>query len=73
MADIHKETLFKHFSKRLKELRKAKGVTQQDVLNDTGILISGIEQGKRDVSISTLSKLCAYFGLTLSDFFGDYF
>lgn len=69
MVDTQKEILLKHLSIRLKELRKAKGVTQQDVLNDTGILISRIEQGKRDISIYTLYKLCEYFEIEFSEFF----
>lgn len=53
---------------RLKELRKGKGLTQEDVYNDTGIHIARIEQGKRDISYTTLIKLADYFGVTL-----DYF
>jgi transcriptional regulator with XRE-family HTH domain len=66
MVNVEKEILLMQLSKRLKELRKEKGVTQLDVLNDTGILISRIEQGKRDVSIYSLFKLCKYFDITLS-------
>ena len=58
MVNVEKEILLMQLSKRLNELRKEKGVTQLDVLNDTGILISRIEQGKRDVSIYSLFKLC---------------
>lgn len=46
---------------RLKELRKQKGVTQEDVYNDTGIHVARIEQGKRDISFTTLCKLAHYF------------
>lgn len=53
---------------RLKELRKNKSLTQEDVYNDTGVHIARIEQGKRDISYTTLIKLSAYFGVTL-----DYF
>jgi DNA-binding XRE family transcriptional regulator len=53
---------------KVKELRKLKGVTQEQVLNDTGIHIAGIEQGKRDISYTTLVKLATYFDVSLNDF-----
>ena len=53
---------------RLKELRKQKNVTQEDVYNDTGIHVARIEQGKRDISFTTLCKLADYFGVGLSKF-----
>lgn len=53
---------------KVKELRKLKGVTQEQVLNDTGIHIARIEQGKRDISYTTLVKLATYFDVSLNDF-----
>lgn len=53
---------------RLKELRKQKNVTQEDVYNDTGIHVARIEQGKRDISFTTLCKLADYFNVGI-DFF----
>ena len=53
---------------RLKELRKNKSLTQEDVYNDTGVHIARIEQGKRDISYTTLIKLSSYFGVTLDHF-----
>ncbi len=55
---------------RLKEVRKSKKLTQEDVYNDTGIHVARIEQGKRDISFSTLVKLSEYFGTTL-DYFDE--
>ncbi|MGV6862603.1 MAG: helix-turn-helix domain-containing protein [Putridiphycobacter sp.] len=55
------------FSKRIKELRLAKGVTQQDAYNDTGIHFGRIEQGKRDVSLTTLVKIAEYFEVEVGD------
>jgi transcriptional regulator with XRE-family HTH domain len=43
-------------------------VTQEQVLNDTGIHIARIEQGKRDVSYTTLVKLAQYFEVGLDSF-----
>ncbi|MCR9171088.1 MAG: helix-turn-helix domain-containing protein [bacterium] len=54
-------------AKRLKELRKQKGVTQEDVYNDTGIHVARIEQGKRDISYTTLCRLADYFDVSLNE------
>lgn len=43
----------------------AGGVTQEQVYNDTGIHIARIEQGKRDISYTTLVKLAQYFEVGL--------
>ncbi|MGM5631697.1 helix-turn-helix transcriptional regulator [Apibacter raozihei] len=52
---------------RIKYLRAKKGVTQEIVYIDTGIHIGRIEQGKRDVSYTTLVKLSKYFNVTLEE------
>lgn len=36
---------------------------------DTGIHLARIEQGKQNITVSTLSKICEYFSIQLSDFF----
>lgn len=53
---------------RLKALRKQKNVTQEEVFNDTGIHVARIEQGKRDISFTTLCKLAEYFEVNLNSF-----
>jgi len=62
-----KEVLLQ-LAKKLKELRKAKGVTQEQMYNDTGIHVARIEQGKRDISYTTLLKLAKYFEVELNVF-----
>ena len=54
----------------IKQLRDEKGLTQEDVYNDTGIHIARIETGKANISISTLSQIVSYFELNLEQFFG---
>ena len=71
--DKEKEQLLVNLAKRVKELRRIKGVTQEEALHDTGIQFSRIEQGKRDVQLSTLKKLCQYFEISLNDFFDHSF
>lgn len=61
------QELLLNLAKRLKELRKLKGLTQEDVYNDTGIHVARIEQGKRDISYTTLWRLANYFEVTLNE------
>ncbi len=53
----------------VKEIRKSKNVTLEVFYFDTGIHLARIEQGKQNISISTLSRICDYFEVSLSDFF----
>ncbi|TSJ42260.1 helix-turn-helix domain-containing protein [Fluviicola chungangensis] len=65
---MNKHELLLTLAKRVKELRNEKGLTQEDVYNDTGIHLGRIEQGKRDISFTTLCKLADYFGTDLNQF-----
>jgi transcriptional regulator with XRE-family HTH domain len=65
---IHDKEILLNLAVRIKELRKAKGVTQEEVYNATGVHIARVEQGKRDVSYTTLRKLSAYFQVSLAVF-----
>ena len=53
----------------IKEVRKKHGVTLETFYFDTGIHLARIGQGKTNISVSTLSKICNYFNLSLADFF----
>ena len=53
----------------IKEVRKKHGVTLETFYFDTGIHLARIEQGKTNISVSTLSKICNYLNLSLADFF----
>ncbi|WP_299057235.1 helix-turn-helix transcriptional regulator [uncultured Eubacterium sp.] len=53
---------------RIKELRKAKKVTQEVAAYDIGISTDGyrnIEQGKNGASIITLMEMAQYFNTTI--------
>ena len=63
------EELVKAVGKRLRELRLAKGLSQDVVYIDTDVHIARVEMGRYNVTISTLSDLCDYYGITLKDFF----
>lgn len=56
-------------SQRLRKIREAKGLSQDIVDIDIDTNTSRIERGKSNITISTLSKLCKYYGITLEEFF----
>jgi len=54
---------------KIKKLRESKGVSLQEFYNDTGIHLARIESERRDLPITTLSRICDYFEVSLQDFF----
>lgn len=73
MKSTEKDELLIKLANRVKELRIAKNLTQEDAYNDTGIHFGRIERGKRDVSFSSLKKICDYFEISLEEFFSKGF
>jgi transcriptional regulator with XRE-family HTH domain len=69
MGQIKDQKLLQKIALVFKELRETKGVTQEDVYNDTNIHIGRVETANANLSVSTLSALCKYFKLSLSEFF----
>jgi transcriptional regulator with XRE-family HTH domain len=69
MGQIRDEILLGRIAEKLKEIRASKGLTLEEVYNDTNIHIARIESTKGNVSVSTLSVICKYFGISLSQFF----
>lgn len=69
MEQIRDTKLLKKIASVVKNLREEKGVTQEMVYSDTNIHIGRIETAKANLSVSTLSALCKYFKIRLSDFF----
>ncbi|MCC8087782.1 MAG: helix-turn-helix domain-containing protein [Rikenellaceae bacterium] len=65
------EELVKAVGKRLRELRLTKGLSQDEVYIDTDIHIARMEMGRYNITISTLSDLCDYYGINLKDFFDN--
>ncbi len=66
---MNEECLFQFVAQRLKTLRTEKGITQEGVYLDTRIHIGRIEQGKTNISLKTLHKICGYFKVSLAEFF----
>ena len=68
MGQIRDNKLLQKIAIVIKQLRDEKNVTQEDVYNDTNIHIGRIETAKANLSVSTLSALCKYFKISLSEF-----
>lgn len=60
------------FGKKLKQIRKSKGLTQEELFFKSTISrshIGMIEKGKRDITLSAIFKLSRALEINLSDFF----
>lgn len=61
--------LLKKVALRIKQLRKEHKITQEVFLYDTGIDIGRIESIRRDISLTTIDRICKYFNISISEFF----
>ncbi|HSU26799.1 MAG TPA: helix-turn-helix transcriptional regulator [Chitinophagaceae bacterium] len=68
MPQIRDTKLLQKIAIIIKELRDEQHLTQEDVYNDTNIHVGRIETAKANLSVSSLSALCRYFKISLSDF-----
>jgi hypothetical protein len=68
MGQIRDTKLLQRIALVAKQLRDDKGLTQEDVYNDTNIHIGRIETAKANLSVSTLSALCKYYKVKVSEF-----
>ena len=63
------DILLSKIAARIKQLREEKDISQELFYIDTDIHIGRIESGKSNVTASTLSAICRYLNISLSDFF----
>jgi transcriptional regulator with XRE-family HTH domain len=57
------------FGERVRALRKHKGWTQEDLAAEVNLdrtYVSGIERGRRNVSLRNLARLAKVFGVSLA-------
>jgi transcriptional regulator with XRE-family HTH domain len=66
---IQNEELLLKIVACIKDIRTSKRITLEAFYFDTGIHLARIEQGKQNISVATLAKICEYFEISLSDFF----
>jgi transcriptional regulator with XRE-family HTH domain len=68
MAQMRNKKLLQKIAVVVKELRTNEDISQEDFYNDTNIHIGRIETSKVNVTVSTLSAICKYFKISLSEF-----
>ncbi len=68
MGQLKDAKLLQKIALVIKELRDARSLTQEEVYNDTNIHVGRIETAKANLSVSTLSALCKYFKIRMSEF-----
>lgn len=72
MSAISEQKLMKAFGKRVAEVRKSRGVTQQHLAEQIGmsvVAIAYIETGKRWARLGTLNKIAKALKVEVADFF----
>lgn len=56
---------------KLRLLRRKAGLLQKSVSAETGLNMGHIEGAQKNITLTTLQRLCDYYGLTLKEFFKD--
>jgi len=72
MNDPKESKYLKAFGKRLAEVRRSRGYTQEQLAekaNITALSLGYIEQGRRWPRLATLQKLAGCLGVPVGDFF----
>lgn len=72
MTSTQERKLMKSFGKKVAEVRKSRGVTQQELaerINMSVVAIAYIETGKRWARLGTLSKIAKALKVNVSDLF----
>ncbi len=72
MTDTVEQKLMKQFGKRVAEVRKSRGFTQQELAEDIGmsvVAIAYIETGKRWARLGTLRKIAKTLQVDISELF----
>ncbi|HEX8491269.1 MAG TPA: helix-turn-helix transcriptional regulator [Pyrinomonadaceae bacterium] len=62
------------FGKRLRELREAKGMTQEALAHEADLdrtYVSSVERGERNISLENIERLALALGMKIRDFFKD--
>lgn len=72
MSNAPEQKLMKAFGKRVSEVRKNRGVTQQELAENIGmsvVAIAYIETGKRWARLGTLNKIATSLKVSVADLF----
>ena len=69
MPQRRDDNLVQQVADRVRELRKARGLTQDALREDTGVHIKNIESKGINLTVTTIAILCEYFEISLEEFF----
>ena len=64
--------ILKKLGERIKQLRKEAGISQEKLAELAGLdrtYINSVENGRRNISIINMEKICIALEISLSDFF----
>ncbi|MFQ6702946.1 MAG: helix-turn-helix domain-containing protein [Alphaproteobacteria bacterium] len=64
--------ILKKLGERIKKLRKEAGISQEKLAELAGLdrtYINGVENGRRNISIINMEKICIALEISLVDFF----
>ncbi|HIJ67995.1 MAG TPA: helix-turn-helix transcriptional regulator [Deltaproteobacteria bacterium] len=64
----------KRFGQRMRALRVAKGLSQEEFAANCGLdrtYISGVERGKRNISLKNIEVVAQSLGVKISEFFEE--
>ncbi len=70
MAQRRDDKLIRRVIDKLRVIRKARGLTQAAVYEDTSVDIQKYETQYTNLSLTTLAILCEYYEISLDEFFG---
>ena len=72
MSEPKNIEILQKVAQRLKEIRNQKGVSLQEICDETGINVARIEALHQNITIDTLSKICDYYEINFAEFFKDF-
>jgi transcriptional regulator with XRE-family HTH domain len=69
LDDWPMDSVLVRFGRRVRELRKAKGMSQEALALEAGLdrsYVGGVERGERNISIENMVRIAAALGVSLS-------
>lgn len=72
MSIIEQSTLFKQFGRKIQQLRREKGWSQEKLAELTGLhrtYIGSVERGERNISLWNIAKLAHALEVEISELF----
>jgi transcriptional regulator with XRE-family HTH domain len=74
MDEIYEQTIKINFGERLRELRRARGLSQEAfalLCNLDRTYIGGVERGERNISLVNIHKIASAFGIPPAQLFSS--